>query len=51
MDKKYWKLRKNKMALQYYERTLRIYDKIKGNNHIDSAVAINNTGLIYWSQG
>ena len=38
-------------AIKYYERCLEILEKVKGKGSIDTALTLNNIGMVYYSYG
>jgi len=38
-------------ALKYYQKSLVIYEKVRGTNHSDTATSYNNIGAVYQAQG
>ncbi len=40
-----------KLSLEYYQKCLKIYINVVGENHVDVAKSYNNIGLVYNSKG
>ncbi len=38
-------------ALKYYQKSLVIYEKVRGTNHSDTATSYNNIGGVYYAKG
>ena len=46
-----WYISEYKKAEEYYKRSLRIVEKVLGEEHPDTAISYNNLALLYESQG